>query len=177
MYAYQVGQPYNPRVRQWPEGANYNFRGGQHELLLLFPHPSAAEIRGAKTGQCEFAMLKSADSLLFFLYRFAGVPWSDAPYSWWRVPVDQRIIPVATESPELRALLQIILIDAETGIIRAIRGVTLSPDFTLALHDAIRVQASTPAGDYDQQIAAAYRRWPDTEAMLREAVSQTKGGS
>jgi len=55
---------------------------------------------------------------------------SDALYSWHLVPEGQRSLPPAAESAQTRALLHVILVDADMGIVLAVRMVSFSPDFT-----------------------------------------------
>lgn len=32
----KVGERYNPKVGLWPEGIEYNWRGGTHEIRVIF---------------------------------------------------------------------------------------------------------------------------------------------
>ena len=68
-----------------------------------------------------------------------------------------RSLPPPTEetSPELRALLSVILIEATTGVVLALRAATFAPEFTRALHKAIAEQA---AGAYDR---VEHQRWAE----------------
>lgn len=70
MHRYKVGQLYNPARSRWEELPEYNFRNGQHELLLFFRSPSRAEIESVKTGQARFAFTVER-GVIFFLYEFA----------------------------------------------------------------------------------------------------------
>jgi hypothetical protein len=179
MYRYQVGQLYSPTRRRWPEDVDYNFRAGQHELRLFFRNPSAVDIDAIARGPCEFALLRGRDTF-FFLYHFGdAVPWSDKPFSWWLVPEDERVTPKTADFPEPHDLLSIILVNADSGIIKALRVVTFSPAFTAAIRLAIADQAKYPfVGDaaYEAQIRAYYARYPSVEDMLPDAIARTVGG-
>jgi len=179
MHLLKVGEPYNPRVRRWPEGANYNFRAGAHELLMFFPAPTAQETKDVAHGAAQFA-LHYEDDILFFLYRFGtSIEWSDAPYSYHLVTADERRLPEPLESAETRALLSIILIDARTGINRAMRALTLSAAFTRELHARITEQAaSTWMGPQAHEAALnrLYSRYPTTRHLLDVASVRTEGG-
>jgi hypothetical protein len=65
------------------------------------------------------------------------------PFGWHLQHSESRAVPALSPSPEARALLWISLVGADDGIIHAQRGVALAPDFTRALHGAIRAQAAT----------------------------------
>lgn len=158
MYSISVGQPYNPSRTQWPEGAHYNYRSGAHELLLFFASPSAAEIKAVRQGAARFA-LHVRPPVLLLLWSFApALLWSDAPYSWHLVPGEERDLPSADLDAGKGALLRIVMVDAATGIVRAIRAVSLTASFTGALHTAIRNQADAPwrESEYDSTLERIY---------------------
>ncbi|MBI3654031.1 MAG: hypothetical protein HY231_23620 [Acidobacteria bacterium] len=179
MYKYEVGKLYHPARTQWPEVTQYNFRAGQHELVLFLNNPTPREREALRRLPCEFGLRVEQD-VIFLLYRFGGdVPWSDAPYSIHLVPESERQIPAPELSAETRTLLQVVLVDARTGLIVAMRAVTLSPEFTAALQHAIYEQHERPwigASAYDAQIQQAYEKYPTSEAMTRQAI-KTKGGA
>lgn len=177
MHRLEVGKPYPVRL---PESIQYNYRGGQHELLMVLGRLAACcTVDDIRSGPCEFGVLMRGP-VIFFLYRFGdSLPWSDAPLSWWLVPEKERIAPPLSESPGTRALLTIILVEQETAIILALRAVTFSPEFTLAIHDAIRAQAEKGwCGEltYNRAISEAYGTWPHVSDMVRDAQAITKGG-
>jgi hypothetical protein len=160
MYAYQVGQPYNQNRQQWPEVIQYNYRGGEHELVLFLNSPTADEIRDVAKGEARFA-LYAKDSQIVLLFKFGdSIAWSDAPYTYHRIPADQQ-----QRAPEITAkdfvLLHVILVDAATGIIKALRVIGMQPPFAQALHRAINTQADMvwdPA-EYDRQLQALFRKY------------------
>jgi hypothetical protein len=61
-------------------------------------------------------------------------------------------------------MVTIILVDASTGLVRALRGVSYSPEFTRAIHGAIAVQAASP---FD---SAAHERW--AAGLLRHTTDR-----
>jgi hypothetical protein len=69
------------------------------------------------------------------------------------------------------AVLQIILIDAMTGIVQAIRAVTLDTEFSQALHQAIREQMQSPIApqEYSDQVDLVYAKYPKTMGMVAVA--------
>jgi hypothetical protein len=176
----RVGAPYIPGKTSFVEGVQYNFRSGEHELLMWLGSPSRAEVDDIRRGQAEFALVVRPP-IIFLMYRFGkAITWSDSPYSYWMVPEDQRRVPDTTGMTEPHALLSVILVDAANGLVRGLRAVSFSPAFTTALHLAIAEQAATPwvsQAAYDQALADYYRRYPSSAAMLREASSRTQGGA
>jgi hypothetical protein len=175
----EVGKPYIGGRKAIAPRSEYNFRAGQHELLLCFTDLTEPEIRAVREGEPEFALVV-LDSVIFFLYRFGGfIDWSAAPYSWHLVPAKERELPKQLQRPETRALLLIVLVDADSNIVRALRAVMLPAKFTAALHAALRAQAGRAwtAEAYNAQVSKVYNRWPTTEQMLRRAVARCRGGA
>ena len=147
----QVGQPYDRTRRSWPQGADYNYRAGGHELRLFMPDLSTAEIAAAEKGRVEFGLWIDLPGL-WVISRFHSrvddkvLMSFDCSYQWYRVSEADRTAPPAWEetSPELRALVTIILIESRNGIIKALRAVSYSPEFTRTFHKAIADQIALP---------------------------------
>jgi hypothetical protein len=107
------------------------------------------------------------------------VPWGDAPYTPHLLPADQEPDLVLFTSAEQRLLLQVVLVDAATAEVKAMRGVSLSPEFSRALAAAVQAQALRPwrgRDDYDRQLAEVYQRFPSSEALLAVAAAHGEGG-
>ncbi|MDH3600903.1 MAG: hypothetical protein OEU26_14860, partial [Candidatus Tectomicrobia bacterium] len=57
--------------------------------------------------------------IIFFLLRFEGVSsWADAPYSFHLVPVEERSLPPDHLSPQTRAVVTVLLVEARSGIVQ-----------------------------------------------------------
>ena len=177
MKVFEVGKPYIAGRVNWPEGAEYNYHAGAHELRLFINSPSPKEIAAVSNWTSEFALAVEPPVILF-LYRFVyGIDWRDAPYSWHLVPADQRTLP-DPEGPETGAPLHVILVDAGSGLVRALRAVTFSPEFTRTLHGAIRVQAESPwpgQAAYDAAVADLRLSYLNFADLRRRAVAHTRG--
>jgi hypothetical protein len=146
-----VGKPYHPDLRVWSEGADYNFRDGAHELRVFLPRASKAEITSVEEGPIEFGLWWDWPDL-FVLSQFHDkrsrrlVMSFDCPYTWHRLAPEDRVKPPAWEevNPALRAVVNVVLIEATSGIVLALRICTYSPEFTRALHRTIADQAAMP---------------------------------
>jgi hypothetical protein len=166
MHRLEVGTPYHPGRRSWPEGADFNYCSG-HELRIFLERPTPAEVHAIESGPVEFGFF--AEPLGLFLISYFGRSLSfDCFYHWQRMAeaTGDRTMPPPSEetSPALRALLTIILVSAEDGIVRALRACTFSPEFTRSLHRAIAEQAAAP---YDP---TAHRRWADAMVAQHSAA-------
>jgi len=172
--ALKVGALFAPPRRRWPEGAAFAYFSGGYELLLRFESPTAAEIAAVERGPASLGALLYGAALLV-VYRFGApaapegtrdpIAWSDVPNHVGLVLEAQRELPPRDED---QAVLRIVLVDASTGIIRALRVVLLAPGFTAYLCDALHQQAAEPfaARDFERDVAEAEAAM-DCEAMSR----------
>lgn len=173
-----IGKPLFEERCELPEAVEYNYQSGDHTLLLSMKNLHPKEIEAVREAEAEFG-LYCENSVIFLLYRFGeALPWSDSAFSWWNVPEEDRRIPAAQENPAERILLKIILVEAATGIVKAIRVTTLSPDFIEKLHGAIRCQATGEPISRDEFVArslAIYKKHTPAE-LAAKAIVKTKGG-
>lgn len=179
MYEYRVGHLYNEKRTRWEEGSEYNFRGhpnGIHEIRLFFRQPKPVEVQAVKQGEASFGLVVQGDVILL-VFRFGVIPWSDASYSWHRVPENERTLPPEMANERERAQVTTFMIDADTGVILAIRQTSFSHDFSVALHQAIREQAVRPFDQvlFDRQLRTLYSQY-DAKGLLSLAIARCKGG-
>ncbi len=174
---YRVGEPFRRGHESWPQGAQFTYSPGGLELTLFHRHIRDHEVTDILRGQAEFALIVDLP-VIVLAYRFGdSISWSDLPYSWHLQPVAWRVIPSPHHSPETRVLLWISLVGADDGIIHAQRGMTLSPAFTLALHQAIRAQAmmSFNPKECTSALSRVYLNHFNTVDRLPLAVARTMG--
>lgn len=175
-HLYQVGKLYSPNRTKWPENVEYNFRSGAHELRLFYPGPTAKEIADVLSGQVRLALYPYMD-VIFFCFKFGEQPWCDSPYNINLAPADERQLPEDADRAEQRRLLTTFLIDANTGILKVIRVVSMSPAFTRALHAAIWKQSEQPlSANYDAQIQRVYAANTSSQIVGRLAIATCRGG-
>jgi hypothetical protein len=189
MHRFEVGKPFAPGPPR-PEGAEFNWRSPECELIVTMRGPSPDEVEAVRAGPSEFGLFHQYEQIIL-CYRFgaapgrkSGVPWSDAPYHIGRLAAAGR--PAAESEPppdpaglsaESRQLLHVILLD-ERGIVRVLRAVTLSPEFTRALYAAIRGQASRPydRGRYEAELDRLYQTYTSDRLAAACAV-RCEGGA
>jgi len=173
-----IGKPLFENRTELPEAVEYNYQSGDHTLLLSMKNLHPKEIEAVREAEAEFG-LYCENSVIFLLYRFGdALPWSDSAFSWWNVAEEDRRIPSPTENPATRILLKIILVEAATGIVKAIRVTTLSPNFTEKLHDAIRFQAMGEEFSRFEFVArslSVYKKQTPFD-LAANAIVKTKGG-
>lgn len=156
-HALRVGAPFDPRRRgPLPEATHYAWDprhepAAHHRLVVMAARPTAAERAAFKAGgTAEFAFAVEGPVLLFF-WRAEGWPWSEAPYAWQLQRTDG-VPSTADIGDATGVMLDMILVDAATGLVAAMRRVALPGRFGRALHEAIVAQSqaegwSEPAYD------------------------------
>jgi len=170
----EVGQPYVVGRTSWPEGAEYDYCGGEHELAVFLGSPKAREAEAVRRGKYQFALVMGP-SVFFLMYRFGkAIKWSHGPCSWELASGErQRAAPGAMKTA-MQAPLRVVLVDAQTGLVRALRTVTLPPGFACHLVEALRyLMPLATRADYDAAIADMKRLYPTRRRLLERAVACT----
>lgn len=176
-HALSVGQPYGGRSQPVPPGARYVYADGHHELMIALKSPTPREVDAVQRGVAEFAMYDGG-AALFLLAKFGGMPWVDAPYTPWLIPATSRV-DVPRLAPNERALITTSLVDADTGVVRAVRALSVDPNFTRYLYETIRDMKKRPwlsKQVYDEAIRAVYQLFPNSAGMVGSATVRSIGG-
>ena len=172
--SYALGQPY------WPSSdgpsSRYNCRYGHHELVLYHTPIDQAIIQAFNNAAIRFAAWPDPP-VLWLLYHIAGYSWADAPFTIHNVDPEERINdPLPT--PETRYTITLLLVDADTSLIRAIRMATIPPTTSRIIHDEIERQLQTPFDDqtFQHHVTRTYREHPYPESMTEHAsLTETLG--
>jgi len=170
MMRLEVGRAYPIRIGT--AGGHYTYYGA-HDLLLAFGGLTPHEIEDVRHRPADFALF-GCQGILFFLYRFGSVGWGDAPYNWHFDPVELPELPTG----EQRILLSVTLVELPGNIVRAIRAIRLSAEFSRLLVEQIRAQAYGAPMDraaYNALIDAVYRVHT-VDAMVSRALIRCHGG-
>jgi hypothetical protein len=153
----QVGQLYSPTRTRWPETPHLRLSPASSDLALFLNEPSDEEASEVRAGAVSFAWVDGGPvSVLCF--RFGALPWMDTPFEPWQVPAGERGVPAG--GPGQYLPLQITLVDAATGIVKAMRVAAWTPDFAEQVRETLRRQLAAP-GDHDaaaRRLAAMYQQ-------------------
>lgn len=165
----QVGDVYSPDHARYDEGARYTYTGGAHELVLFWGGPTSAEVDGFRVRPMEVGLFTHGPAA-FLLYKIKDVcEWSDVAFNIHMVPEAQRELP--NEEPGDRARLRMVLVDAEDGVIRAKRIVSLDKVMTQAIKYTMadQVAASFNRIIYEAAVQEVYGRYADSDALASVA--------
>jgi hypothetical protein len=145
---------------RYPEGVHYEYSQAGHWVVVSYGAPSAAEIAAVNRGAITWAV-RSYPGLTALYFRPDPLPWQEAYFELGRVTDTAFLASLATaklpSDPILRAdgkwnvdPMNIVLVDAFTGIIRALRLVGPPHVFMRHLAQSIRSQVQGPRVSQDQ---------------------------
>lgn len=165
----QVGDVYSPDHARYDEGARYTYTAGAHELVLFWGGPTPVEVDGFRVRPMEVGLFTHGPAA-FLLYKIKDVcEWSDVAFNIHMVPESQRELP--NEEPGDRARLRMVLVDAEDGVIRAKRIVSLDKVMTQAIKHTMADQAAASFNRiiYEAAVQEVYGRYADSDALASVA--------
>lgn len=169
MTSRQVGEIYSSKHTEYSEATQYCYYNGMHDLALFWSRPTLKEINGFLGQPVEFALYVE-QSVLFLLYHIADTcEWSDVAFNIHQLKTEEQAIPA--EIAGTHARVQMTLVNADNGIIMAKRMLNIGPAMTQALRHTLQEQMLTPCSRtvYEAQVKQAYTRYPDSDAMLKDA--------
>ncbi len=180
-YALTVGELYHPGMTSWPEAVEYNYFKKNHELRFILKNPSGYIAEVIRKMPVQLGLFLQ-DDIILLAYKFTDfkkhvIPVHGySPFSIHLVPDDMRTIPVMLSGAEQKEPLRIHLVDADTGILKAARTITLSSEFSSALCSAIIGQSSKPlTADYNDRLQELDSRFPDNESLMENCTMKCAG--
>lgn len=169
MTSRQTGEIYSSKHTEYSEATQYCYYNGVHDLALFWARPTLKEINGFLSQPVELALYVE-NSVLFLLYRIIDTcEWSDVAYNIQQLRAEEQIVPA--DPPGTRAKLQMTLVNSDSGIILAKRMLNIGPAMTQALRHTLQEQMQSPCSrlQYESQVKQTYARYPDSDAMLKDA--------
>jgi len=174
----KVGEPFVPERTVWDDGRfEYRYFSGSHLLQICWSAPSQEVTHAFSNGEMHAAVYEEC-GVLFFLFKINGfMDWSDQALSIWLVPERDRSIPPLRDGEH--AVLTLALVDADTGLVRALRVVTYSPRLSRLFLDGLRTQLETPfdRAQHQATIASLYQRYATSTELARRAAFIERVGS
>lgn len=169
MYKFEVGQLFKEGITRYQEGVRFDFLPEGPVLLIYFNAPSMSEINDIKQGKSRFGLFVK-DNIIFFLSKFGSLAWMDAPYS---IHLTKEKFDIEAPSSGEGYALNVFLIDAKTGILKAARLIGLSTKVSLSLLNAINAQRSQffDLNNYSTKLQSLYNNY-STNDMVKFCVME-----
>ncbi len=136
----EIGKSFQEGLTCYLEGSVFEFNSKGCFLLIAYSLMTKDEIRSFYTGDVEFN-IGVQDKIIFFWKRIKGLRgWSYSAYSYHLV--DSKLRPSLGNIGEDKGLrVQMILVDANIGIVMGIREVELTPELSRKLIRETRRQS------------------------------------
>lgn len=167
MQNYEVGKLFEQGRTRYQETIKFDFTQGGPILFVILDRPSEKEIENIRSGKMQIGIY-TKDEIIFMLFKFGSLNWVDAPYSvHLSKPFD------FMELSERKGYgLQILLIDASTGILKVIRYIGLPTAFSKKFKQAVLEQKERPFDNikYDQKINAIYGNYSTDDLVERANI-------
>lgn len=171
----KVGQPFSERKSWRHNSFELRYASGLFLLQLCFPSPPEREIKAFSEGAMHIA-LYCEQNVIFFCFRINNcMDWSDQAFSIQLIHEEDRDIP---DTGNAYVPLSLVLVDADTGIIRALRMVTMTPLFASAFKKRLQIQKDTPFSreEHFATVERIYRRYPTSRHIVRASLLQECAG-
>lgn len=167
----RAGHPYSQGGGPLPEGTYYAWCGDRHELAVV-RRMSDEEARAAVArGEVELAFVHEPPVLMVLacIPGFGG--WREAPFCWHLLPRSERHLPRPLREGE-SALVDLVLVRAEDGLVDSVGWMTLDPAFSWVLQRAICEEAERPWNPirFHRVFEALRARYPTAEDLLTLAI-------
>jgi hypothetical protein len=159
----EVGSRLDPDV-SWPEGASLTmFAGEPVQLMIFLSHPHELEVEAVTTAPTRFAWIDSEHAALL-LYRLGPLlSWSQTTYTpHLFAPED------GTPDVDPDPIVQIVLVDRDTNVVRALHHVRWPDEFAAAVRASVTRMRDMPDSPfaYEHALAALHRRYPTPEDLV-----------
>ena len=169
LMAHTLGQPYEglPGPREPHNMLTWDY--GALNLVLFIHRPNELETMAFQELTPRVGV-HLEEPVIWLLFDLPTVHTADAPFTPHLVPPEARHFP-RPRTPETRYPLTVVMADAATGIIKALRYATLSPAISRQMHGAAAALLHRPFdnGKYHRAVDDMYNRHPDPSSMLRLA--------
>ena len=167
-----------PGVMGLNPGAHYQYTTDGHRLILSIERPSSAQIVAVETRAGLFGLVVR-DEVFLLLAQFGDGPCLAAHYNWWFNSPDIRPNPftsLAGAEPQIE--LQVLLVNASSGVIEAARKYHLTKAFSRLLLELVANQIDREFDPWRhlEIVANVLRQYPNRRDMLLNAASQCAFG-
>lgn len=159
----EVGKLFQEGKTRYQEGVRFDINDGGMDLIICYGSPTSKEKEAIKKESMKYGYLVQNNVILMF-FKFGREDWMDSSFS-----VHSAIH--LSELPEIRDEegfgLHVYLIDANTGILKAMRLIGLDTTFSRMLKNDIIKQKELPVDGFDRNLNNLYRY--QTDELVKNA--------
>jgi hypothetical protein len=139
----EVGKPLTKGITSYQDGqivADIDDSG--LFIRVAYANPTDKEIKNFKEGAAVFGIV-AIDQVIFILCKFGELSWMDAPYNI-HLSLPDVDVPMASFKEDTGLAMTVVLVDANTGIVKALRLIGLATGLSQKLKALINVQRGLP---------------------------------
>jgi hypothetical protein len=172
-----IGKPY-PRPIVYQDGSVFELTNDGAELHLFFGGLTDREIRNFREDPCYIGLTMS-ESLIVITAAFGEGMSVEGIYHAGLYPENAAPKELQPGSnPNLRYTIPMFLVDHQTEILKAARVITVCPEYTRLLDQAIRHHRRNPITreEYEAQVKRHYERFTSTAQVIEQALIFQRAG-
>lgn len=166
---YAVGQPFIKGKTDWSEhvGFEYNAIGG--ELRIMYNNLRDVEIEDIRSGDLSMGFFEE-DNIQWFLFNFSKSFQFECSFTNHLVHEDNRGSTEYIEGDH--GLLTVFLVEASTGILKAMRSCTFSKEFTKTYLNSIERSMNTPFNqqEHTKKVSLTYFKYKTFPDMWKRCT-------
>lgn len=149
MNVLKTGEPF-PQIAGFPEGVLFEIDESMPLLIYNYSRPTAEEISDVSAAGSAFEIRAQVlSNVLWVLTKCGSQEWCDSPYN---PHLSQRVELPLLDSGSMGFALSIVVVDADTNLIKGMRTIGLGNRFSMQLYDMVEELKAKP---FDK---AAYSR-------------------
>lgn len=164
---FEVNNLLKKGVTQYQEGTLFEMTDLGAILFCYYSNPTPEEIEDFNHGQVQYGYFKNKN-VIIMLFKFEDNPWIDAPYS---VHLSKNLIELNRINEGNGLSITVILVDADTGIVKNIRAFALSNRFSNKLIEDIKIQKNMSFNGFNSNLNMIYSSYSARELMNRAEIT------
>lgn len=171
MEKYEVGQVVE-NFRGRPEGVQFDISDDGGTLIVFFSSPSQKEVEQFSAGKKFEIRFVELHNQIILTTKIGDLPWMDAPYS---PHLSQHLTKLEMPDYKSGLGLNLMLVDSDTGVIKSLRIIGLSPKFTRDLFKAVAANKARlfDRSEYDAELERIFAAH-STNQLAKMAMSYCK---
>lgn len=168
----EVGKLFKEGKTKYQEGVTFDFDNSGGHLLIKLSNPSKSETSEVKKGKLSIGLCTYKDIVLL-LYKFGSLEWMDVPYSI-HLSDEYRFCDSCNNKGFAN---YIYLIDANTGILKAMRLVSWNTKFSNVFQKEVEAQKLIDfnAKSYDANLKTLYANYSTKDLIGRLQIKMIVG--